>query len=291
LRSQGNFYIGAGTGSYSFPAVFTGENKIVLDAEDDVILQAVNSIILKHGFGDEILIQPTLGGPEVNLKPASGSAISEINIFHDATDSDSNLLLRSDDSSDEGQVVVSDGMSLRLVGGGTTGDQVIVNAYRSGSALVPATDEPTFRVDANIHYSGLGGAGRVTVNRDEGIFSSGQIPSATGASAASLSMSSVKWLRVGNVVHLSGKITNPSGNSSSYDGFILPVVDGTGNAYNLNGVATFNSSIMSPSTKLQANSTGVEIGTNPGTFKLFPPPVPAILVGTITFIATYTLVP
>jgi hypothetical protein len=290
LRSQGNFYIGAGSGTYAFAAATFSGNKIVLEAQDDVILQAANDIILKHGSGDEVLIQPTSGGPVVNLKPASGSATSDINIFHEAAGGNSNLLLRSNNTVDEGQVAVSPGMSLRLAGGNIAGDQVIVNAYKSGSDLVPATDEPTFKVDANIHYSGSGVAGQVTVNRDEDIFSSGQIPSAAGANAANLSMSSVKWLRVGNVVHLSGKITNPSGNTSTYDGFILPVVDGTGNAYNLNGVATFNNSTMSPSGKPDANSTGVESGTTPGTFKLFPVPQPAILAGTITFIATYTLV-
>jgi len=182
-------------------------------------------------------------------------------------------------------------MSLRLTGGDTAGDQVIVEAYRSGSDLAPASDEPTFKVDANVHYSGSGGSGQLTTSRDEDIFSSGQIPLATGVNAAGLSMSGVKWMRVGNVVHLSGKITNPSSSTSTYDGFILPVVDGTGNAYNLNGVATFNNSGMSPSGKPDANSTGVEVGSSSGTFKFFPVPQPSTLSGTITFIATYTLVP
>ena len=91
LRSQGNFYIGAGTGSYTFPAAPIG-NKIVLNAQDSVILQAANNIVLTHGSSNEILIQPTSGGPIVNLKPAVGPATSSINIFHDAADLNSNLL-------------------------------------------------------------------------------------------------------------------------------------------------------------------------------------------------------
>jgi len=247
----------------------------------DIDLSSARDIILKHGSGDEVLIQPTAGGPEVNLKPASGDDVSEINIYHNSAGGDSKLLLRSDDSSDEGQVAVSPGMSLRLSDGDTAGDQVIVNAYRSGSDLAPA-DVPTFRVDANIHYSG----GQKAFARDEYLFASGKY----NQSGVGFSME-VLWQKVGNVVSMNGTIVRTAG-STAISGFDLPVLaDATLFGYRLKGSAQSNDTTK---TTVNDRITNIQLtsGTGSGTFQFSGSPSAAPGAGdTWSFTGSYLLIP
>lgn len=248
---------------------------------NDITLTSARDIILKHGSGDEVLIQPTAGGPEVNLKPASGDDVSEINIYHNSAGGNSNLLLRSDDSVDEGQIEVSDGMSLRLTGGDTAGDQVIVEAYRSGSDLAPA-DVPTFRVDANIHYSG----GQKAFARDEYLFASGKY----NQSGVGFSME-VLWQKVGNVVSMNGTIVRTAG-STATSGFKLPVLaDGTFFGYTLKGSAQSNDT---STTDVNDRITNIQLtsGAGSGTFQFSGSPSAAPGAGdTWSFTGSYLLIP
>jgi hypothetical protein len=200
-------------------------NDITIDATNNITLTSGNDIILKHGSNDEVLIQPTSGRVELNLKPASGSFNSSINIFHDAADPNSNLLLRSSPA-DEGLVVVSDGMSLRLSGGNTAGDQVIITAERLGGAL-GNTDEPTFKVDGHIYYD-TDPTTVINTGIRENIFSSGKH---SGQNLPFWSSMTIIWQRVGQVVSGSG-VGTWNGTSTVYP---VPIV-GPGGVADINGV-------------------------------------------------------
>ncbi len=212
LRSQGNFYIGAGTGSYSFPGFFPSGNKIVLDAQDDIILQA-EDIILKHGSGDEVLLQPTSGGALMQFKPASGDDTSTINLFHNSGGGNSNLQLRSNDNNDRGEVAVSDGMSLDLSSGSTTGDQVIIDGRGGQNA-----ENPGVSINGDNHTNGQTTTFNTGSNVD--ILTSGEW-NTTGCG--------YNWTRVGNVVTMIGKVTVslPGWTGVYYGSIPVPIGDGS----------------------------------------------------------------
>ena len=214
LRSQGNFYIGAGTGSYSFPGFFPSGNKIVLDAQDDIILQAAEDIILKHGSGDEVLLQPTSGGALMEFKPASGDDTSTINLYHNSGGGPTNLMLSSNDNNDRGEIAVSDGMSLELSSGSNTGDQVIIDGRGGQNA-----ENPGVSINGDNHT----GTQTLTFNTgaDVDILTSGTWNTAG---------CDYNWTRVGNVVNIMGKVTGNSlpGWTGVYYGSIpVPIGDGS----------------------------------------------------------------
>jgi hypothetical protein len=259
---------------------------IELLAFDALKLRAADDVVINHGSGDQVTIQPISGNSDaiIEIKPAGTNTRSDINLFGDALGT-KNLQLRSDGVADEGQIGVSNGMSLRLFGGNTLGDQAIITAYRSGSDLTSAQD-PSFRVNANIHYSGAGGGGTKAFARDEYLFASGRYTQ----SGVGFSME-VLWQKVGNVVNMNGTIVRPLASATARTGFLLPVLaDGPYNGYRLKGSAQSND--ISALT-IDDRITNIQLTSSGGSpqFEFSGSPVSGPFGDTWSFTGSYLLIP
>jgi hypothetical protein len=253
----------------------------------DVAILADTDVLISHGVSDSVTIQPIGGSSNanVNVKPLGIATQSTINLFGDAAGT-KNLLLRSDGAVDEGQIGVSNTMSLRLFGGNTAGDQAIITAFSSGIDLDPATDDPSFRVDANIHYRGLGGSGVKSFARDEYLFASGWYTQ----TAAGVSMD-VLWQKVGNVVNMNGTVVRGNGAIFPGPGFLLPVVNtGTSFGYTLKGSAQSNDITV---TNINDRIANIELTTSTGAQRFTFTGSPAAAGGagdTWSFTGSYLLI-
>ena len=217
---SGAFINAAASGNINIETTTSGD--ITIDANSTggtgnrILIEAAEDIYLRHGSNgaDKIVIQPLASTPVlVDIRPASGANTSTIDLYHDSAGGNTNLMLRSNNSTNSGEIAVSTGMTL------------VLDAPDVGNLAF--TDDPTLDADGSIHYDFTG---QKVLTPNESIFASGNI----SASYTNFSSYNLVWTRVGNVITGSGNgtvIVSPSG---AID-LLLPV-RGTGGVAYVNGI-------------------------------------------------------
>jgi hypothetical protein len=168
----------------------------------NIFISAVDDVVINHGIGDQVTIQPISGNSDatIEIKPAGANTQSNINVWGDSAATTTNLQLRSDSSANEGSITVASGMDLRLINDGAAiGDRIRVIA---GNTAPPSSVDPRFAVNAANHYTyTLPIQSLARTN----IFSSGQM---SYPSIGNWNSVIIAWQRCGDVVTCSGLATS-----------------------------------------------------------------------------------
>jgi len=188
LRSQGNFYIGAGTGSYAFPgAPFT--NKIVLEAQDDIELRA-------NGTGGSILLQSGGNTSSIDLQRSTGTSI--VNVFSTSGQGAYFRVWTGADNTTDGIGVSSFASGYSTIDALGATDKLIIQGWDQTATATGGGQSLGFEVSGTIDVDGND---QINAALDEKIFSSGTF---RNDSVGDFGTVVINWIRVGNVITGSG---------------------------------------------------------------------------------------